>query len=487
VMRAPALRRIRVRPAHVAVAILFAGALWVAATPINDLDSYWHVEIGREMLARHTLDGLGRQWLGVPAGNWRTSQWLSEVTMYLSVDRFGWVALPVLRLLVACSLFAVYLLTLVRRRQPVASFAVLLLLVVGLEVLFQDRPQTLSLVFVALLAAACERLWTSGSRPSLLAVGGLTLLWAQLHGLWVLAPGAFALVAFGGMLDRGHARPGQVRSALACSAASLAGLVNPQGAVSFLLPFTFRNSAESRINEWAATTFTMPLTGCWGLLICLTVVGWVRSSRRVPATELLWVFTWSVFGVLALRNVGPSMLLLAPVTVGALESAGGNRLKRLTTAPSGRESGILAGLLGVVVLLTAGFVGVAVATLDPIQNAPGLAIARRLAAVDGPVRVWNGYNVSGSLIAFGGGGDGHLKLVVDGRSDLWGGTYIGRTVDAQSLSGGWEQTFRSFHPDAVVLPPDTPLVVHLRRAQNWQVARTDHDYVLLVPPGSQLR
>jgi len=180
-----------VRPAHVAIAILFAGALWVATTPVNDLDSYWHVQIGQEILARHTFAGLGQHWLGVPNGDWRTSQWLSEVGMYLAVDRLGWSALPILRLLTALALFAVLVLTLVRRRQLIASFIVVLLLVVGLEVLFQDRPQTVSLVFVALLGAACERLWAVGRRPPLLLVAGLSLLWAQLHGLWVLAPAAF--------------------------------------------------------------------------------------------------------------------------------------------------------------------------------------------------------------------------------------------------------------------------------------------------------
>ena len=62
----------RVRPAHVASAIVFAGAVWIAATPINDLDSYWHVQIGQEILARHTFVGLGQQWRGVPRYPWRT-------------------------------------------------------------------------------------------------------------------------------------------------------------------------------------------------------------------------------------------------------------------------------------------------------------------------------------------------------------------------------------------------------------------------------
>ena len=87
---------------------------------------YWHVAIGREIVARHTLTGLGRQWLGVDAPRWGTSQWLSEVLMYGAVDRFGWIALPALRLVGAAGLFAILWLTLVRRRQPIAAFVVVL-------------------------------------------------------------------------------------------------------------------------------------------------------------------------------------------------------------------------------------------------------------------------------------------------------------------------------------------------------------------------
>lgn len=469
-----------------AIAILFAGALWIATTPINDLDSYWHVVIGREILGRHVVSGLGQQWLGVPRGDWRTSQWLSEVGMYLAVDRLGWVALPVLRLLTGAALFAVLTVTLVRGRQAIASFVVLTLVVIGLEVLFQDRPQTVSLVFVAWLAAACERLWTVGRRPPLLLVAGVSLLWAQLHGLWVLAPAAFGLVAVGALLERRRARPGQLRDALACAAASLTGLVNPQGPLSFVLPFTFRNSAGTRINEWAPTEFTMSLTVCWGLLLCLVVWAWVRSGVRVPATELLWVFTWTVFGVLAVRNVGPSTLFIAPVALRALERAGEARLRRLSRETSVRESRILAAILGVIAVATAVVVTAALRTMDPLEKAPALKIARQLAAQDRPLRIWDGYNASGILVAFGGGDRGHLKLLVDGRADLWGGDYIERLVATQSLLGDWRQHLASFHADAMVMPPDTPIVRYLEDVDHWRVAEVDGSYVLLVPPGSPL-
>jgi hypothetical protein len=358
--------------------------------------------------------------------------------------------------------------------------------VVGLEVLLQDRPQTVSLVFVALLAATCERLWTVGWRPSLLLVGVLSLLWAQLHGLWILGPAAFALVAVGALLDRSRARPGQARDALLCAAASLTGVVNPEGPVSFLLPFTFRNSAGARINEWAPTAFTMSLTVCWGLLLCLLVWAWVRARARIAATELLWVFAWAVFGVLAVRNVGPSMLFIAPVALRALERAGEIRLGRLTKPMSVRESRILTGMLAAVAVFATVVVAAALRAMDPLENAPALRIARFLYTVDRPLRIWDGYNASGVLVAFGGGDRGHLKLVVDGRADLWGGDYIERLIRTQSVSGDWRQHLASFHADAMVMPQDTPLVTYLREVDDWRIARVDGDYVLLVPPGSPL-
>ena len=331
-----ALASLDVRPAHVATAAVFSAAAWIATTPVNDLDSYWHVQIGGEIVARHAVDGLGTAWLGVPAAPWRTSQWLSELVMYGAVDHFGWAALVALRLLTATALFAVLALTLVRRRQPLASLLVVLAVVVGVEVLLQDRPATVSLVFVALLGAVCERLWVTGRSPPPALVAVACLVWAQLHGLWVLAPAAFVVVALGALLDGRRATPGQLRGALACAAASLAGLVNPQGAGSFLLPVRFQQAAGTHIVEWSPTTFTSTLTIAWGFLVIFLIVAWVRSPVRVPNTELLWSLLWTIFGLTAVRNVGPAILLTAPVVLRALERSFGARLDRFSARPRAR-------------------------------------------------------------------------------------------------------------------------------------------------------
>jgi len=483
--RAPAAGRAGIGPAQVALLIVFAGSLWIAASPVNDIDTYWHVAVGRDILARHTLDGLGRQWLDPGARGWSTSQWLSEVLMYGAVDRFGWLALPMLRVLAAAGLYGVLWLTLVRRRQPIAAFVVVFGLVIGLQGLLQDRPATVSLLFVAALAPACERLWAVGRRQPPLLVAAGCLVWAQLHGLWVLAPAAFALVALGGVLDR-RARSEQVRGALICLAASLTGIVNPRGPVSFLLPLRFRDAAVGVIGEWAPTSFTISLSIAWGILIAFLILAWARTPAAISWTELVWMLAWTVFGLGAVRNVGPALLMTAPVVLRALERLAGNRLDRMTRSHGPREARVLGATAAVVVLGGLVLPAAALSHVDPLRRTPALAIARRLAAEPGVLRVWDAYNASGSLVAFGGGRDGHLRLVVDGRSDLWGGDYISEVGAVANLGSGWESRLRDFAPDAVVVTSGSPIVDILELERHWHAAQYDGDYVLLVPPGSRM-
>jgi hypothetical protein len=304
----------------------------------------------------------------------------------------------------------------------------------------------------------------------------------------VLAPAAFLLVAVGALADRGRARPGQLQGALVSAGACFAGLVNPVGPVSFLLPVRFRQAAGPAIAEWAPTAFTMILTVTWGLLIAVLVVAWARTPGSISATELLWVFCWTVFGLSAIRNVGPATLFVAPVVVRALERAAGGRLGRLSRGPGRREGRVLVALAVAVTVVGVAVVATSVSRVDPLERAPALAIARRLAAAPGPLRIWNAYNASGVLIAFGGGRTGHLRLVVDGRADLWGGAYIDRVGGVAELHDGWRAEFFGFRPDAAVLPVDAPLVDQLVHGDDWQVALhvPGDDYVLVVPPRSRL-
>lgn len=457
--------------------MLVAAGLAASVSPVNDLDSYWHVQLGREILHRHTLHGLGTDWLAVPARPWLTSQWLSEVGMATAVGHGGWTALIVIRVLLAVALLAAISLTLLPGRPPLLVAPVFAAVVLTLLEIAQDRPQTLSLVLLPLLGYACVRMWERGVRVHPLVVAATCLVWAQLHGMWVLAPASFGLVALGLAVDGPRRNRAAVRQALTALVASLAGLLNPDGLSSLLLPARFR-SASTYVAEWGPTTVTDPFTLGWAAVLLLVVLAWARTPRPVPRVELVWVLAWSAFGLLAFRNVAVSLLLVAPAALGALDRAWGEPLRAKYPPAAGRERRWLA--VATVGVLAAGAVvgAIRLATVHPLAKTPARQIALKLAAEPRPIRVFNAYNASGSLVAFGGG---KVRLVVDGRADLWGADYVAELGAATALETGWQRTLQRLHPEAFVLTQDTPLVAELLRDGGWRVALRDGSYVLLMP------
>jgi hypothetical protein len=471
-----------VSPTHLAVVAAAGWALWQGVSPVNDLDAYWHVPIGQEILARHTLSGLGTDWLAeVPPTHWLTSQWLSEIGMARLVETFGWRGLVGVRLLLLAGILAVLAAGVLPRRPVLLAGPVLLVSALALEPLAQDRPQTVSLLFLAGLGLVTSRLLAGRRVPHPAVIAGACLLWAQIHPLWILAPAAFVLVGAAAAADGPRANAVVVRRAGIFLLASLAGVANPYGATAFLLPLRFRD-ATGAIAEWRPTTLTDPMAIALYAIVLLALVAWARSPRRAPRATMIWLLAWAGFGALALRDIGPSLLLCAPVAVDVADQAWRARL-RAVTRPNRRGEGLaLATVLTLVAVTAVAGATVRLTRIDPLRDAPARHLAERLAAFPAPVRVFNSYNASGSLVAFGGG---KVRLAIDGRADLWGAAYIKRITDAQSLGPDWQKTFTQFRPDAAVLTKNAPLAVLLEHDRTWRVAATDGDYVLLLPATPQ--
>lgn len=466
-------------------------ALSVAALPPRDLDAYWHVLIGRQIIADHTVEGVGAAWPATPTPGWRTSQWLSEVLMALLVDTLGWTGLLILQLSLASALLLCLTATLLPRRPQLIAIPVLAIVIIGVVPAVQDRPQSISYLALALLAAACAGLIRDGRPPRRLLVAAGCLVWAQFHGLWIVAPAAFSVIAIGTALggpataydrpatayDRQATDRSEVRDALLTAVAAMAGVVNPHGFGSFLLPARLK-AATPFIAEWRPAAFDDLPTILWAILLLAILAAWLHSPVPVPRVELAWVLAWWVFGVLAYRNIAPSLLLLAPTAITALSRTWGSAAWARTTPSSPLQTRALRA--GLALVLAGGALGVGgiAARTDPLAQAPARHLAQRLAQSPTPVRVFNAYNTGGALAAFGGG---KVRLAVDGRADLWGAPYITKIIDAQRLGRGWRATFESFHPDAVVLSESAPLAVLLVHDGTWRIDARDGDYVLLLP------
>lgn len=477
-----AFRWTAVEPAHVVIAAAALSRLVPNVGPIKDIDVYWHVVLGRQILDTHHIAGAGSNFSFVNTGiHWKTSEWLAEIALAEVQRLFGWRGLIGLRLVLGAALLASLAVVLLRRHSrhapgrsawPVAivySIAAILA-----SAMIQERPELFSLFFVLWLGTQLPG-WFSGTSPRwpyLVAVA----VWANIHGYWVLAPGLLLLAAAGTWLDdRSHWRRARSQ-ALWALAGFAAGCVSPIGPVGLLMPFRL-HAATSIIVEWQPTALLSPEGILLGTLFALTFIAWARSARSVPPSEILLVLALLVFAGTAFRNVYVTALLYAPFVL--------DRVSDLLPSPPPKvrpnEGRVFASLMGTAIVVSGIYLGVAATRTSVFPKTEPVAIARYLAQQPGKHRVLDDYNTSGVLIAFGGP---RTKVAVDGRADRYGGTYLAHYQDMFSLQGNWAGRFNAFHANAAVVETDGPLAYGLRTL-GWQLVLRSNGFSLFEPPSQR--
>lgn len=450
---------------------LVAGLLFAASSvrPLGDVDLYWHLVLGKEMVAERTISGLGATWsFQAPNREWITTQWLSELIFFWLHDLFSWQGIAGLRVLVAL-LFAMILAKhlLGACRSPWAAIVYLCVLVGTFPVL-QERPQLFSLLLLVWLASVVNSLLTRGVAPPAWVVLLLTALWANLHGLWILAPACLGLLLVGYLLDRDFDRARLV--ALLTGTALVGGCLTPVGPKLLISPLRFA-AATAHVSEWQPTSFRNLVGVTFVLLLTAAVFAWARSRQPVPLVELVYIGGVAAFALLAMRNLPPAIILVAPVVLARVtaaypwpDAAGGERERRALA-------------VGALLLATAGCLGVAgrVASVSPLPDTLPIALAETVAREEGDHRVLNDYNVGGVLLLWGGP---RTRVAIDGRADYYGPAYVADHLDLLALRGDWRETLRRSRANYALLRQETPLVLELRR-RGWRELQQESDFVLL--------
>jgi hypothetical protein len=451
--------------------IAAAAALVLSSGPVRDPDVYWHVRLGGELLRTHSIHAAGSNWsLTAAHGTWTSSEWLAEVALHGFVSAFGWQGMLIFQGVVAALLLAAVAAAVRPGRDPRARAVVFAIMVISLAPFFQARPQSISLVLLAWLGILCRNVLLERRAPNVPLFLCVVLVWAQLHGLWILAPLFIAGAAVLRLLDSRCADDLRFTGrAIGIAVLGLAaGCINPLGLRSLTLPFTL-HGATSTISEWQPTTLMPYFTWGFFVLVAVQVSRWRHDGRNVPRAELAWTGLLVVFAFMAFRNVPTAILLLGPVVAVRVSHP------RPTPPTSRREQRALTAALAVLTLVVLGLDGVAstLGTAIP-HNAP-----TRLAASldDGtPHRVLDAYNTGGVVLAFGGP---EVRVGIDGRADYYGGDYIQRYSDMIAMRGGWQRLFNKLNPDAAIIETKAPLSEWLRQ-HGWDRTATQGTYSLFL-------
>jgi hypothetical protein len=418
-----------------------AAALCAAATfhPETESDSFWHMMLGRAVLAAHAR--VVPEPTALPSFTHAAvcPEWLWEVLLYGLFRAGGWVALV---LLVAAIGVAIVFLSvrLVGEVAPDAGGGAVAWIsgfVVSCAMArMRTRPETpatalllatLVLTSLYLGASSTRRRWLFGA-----AIVATDLVWAQIHGSFVLAPALFVILV-GPALAR-EARP-EVRTT---HLATLAGLVFTLLSTAYGLDlFAYLaahagGDATRHVSDMQATSFmtldpmNVASTPHGPLILCLGASGvaGMLLARELWGREIALAVLGGALAFDAVRFLAIAPIFFVPLAargavVVARALAGGaetGRARRLVV----RALPALGAVVGLAAIVnTAHLVDERFGPLGhvgPAEEVHPLAAAAYLAAAPAGANVLSTYNAGGAL---GYLLDGHARTYVDARTPLY--------------------------------------------------------------------
>jgi len=452
--------------------------LRAATRPLDDIDLYWHILIGQEILGGTPVAEAGRGWSYAPvADTWVSTQWLAEVLFAWMHDTFGFQSFVVYRTLTTILALVVLAAVTVHRRPARAGAWPFAIAGLALALTGQDRSQQLTYIVAPLVGWWAMRLWREGRLPRWWVVLPLVVVWANVHGGWLLLPMALVLAAIARVLDHGLRDRAAWWAVLLSAGAALAALVSPSGLDNVLSVVRF-SEATARISEWLPVTAvdweSLPLLLMVVTVVCTWAFGRVRPSKG----EVVLVLALLGFGYTAWRSSTPALLILAPIVTGSLARALGEQdpLPRGTRQPLARVSAAIAAVGFALSLVLA-------ATQNPVidPDFPQKLFAQVRDNPE-PQRVLNAYNIAGPLLWFG-GGPPHVLVGVDGRADRYGAAYIERyDGDLMDTRPGWEDVLAELKPTSALIRETEPLAGALVAQKDWVVVAREGRWVLLRAP-----
>jgi hypothetical protein len=483
-MPATAPRRL---PSPLVIAIVALAGVMFALTlskGVRDSDYFWHLATGN--LIAHSgrvpsVDPFSFTWSGQP---WTPHEWLSELLIYLLVSGLGAVGALAIFALFPGAIFTVIAAAMARRGAR--ANAVILPLVLGAFALIPYvtlRPQAISWLFLAgliwlLLAARPEH------PRRLLWLIPYFVLWANLHGLYVVGIGVVGLYMLFTLAGRTpmSASRGWV---LGVTAGVIgASMFTPAGPIGILYPLRYVDAGDwglAHIQEWQSPDFHN--AAHWAFLALIVAVG-LNGGRRTPGWLVALSWIGITMGLVALRNIPVAVVFSVPTLILGLESRleerDARRPRRAPAQPTGRR------VVEMVVVAAVVIGSFAVLVPRDLNAAARTTLPKKfpVAAVDMLVQLQPDANV---LTEYGWGGyvisrvyDRGGHVFVDGRNDMYSQQILEDYSAIRAADPGWQDLVARYGVQAIILPPDATLTRGPATDAGWCEVYRDATQVLLL-------
>ncbi len=455
---------------------VYAQVLVYAGVVLSDPDTYWHIAVGRWILAHREVLHQDVFSFSMPGAPFTPPEWLAEVVIAWLYDHFAWTGLVAVTALCEAAALALLLRALLRTLAPVhAMIATVLAWGLALtHVLARPHIFTLPILVVWVAALVVARSEDRAPTPWLAL---LMLLWANLHGSYMFGLVLAALLAGEAVLLAAD-WPSRLRAArgwgLFGALSVIAAMITPFGVAGLLLPFELNNMSYSSavLAEWQSPNFQkfQPLE----LWLMVTLFAALSLGWRLPPTRVAIMLLLLHMALQHLRHGEPlgfvAPLLLAPALAPQLRARSDDQV----AAPIDRAVAVLAQPATARGIALAGAIMLAVSVVmlgggvareaDPITPAAALAAVEAL-HVEGPV--FNDYDFGGYLIFRG------IRPFIDGRY-FYGDRFIKRYMEAIAVfNDQLPALLKEYGITWTLLRPGTPGAVWLDHLPGWRRLYTD--------------
>lgn len=274
-----------------------------------DSDIWLHLKTGQYILENQKIPRQDIFSYTVSGKPWVNHEWLSQVISYAAFKTGGINGIILLRFFVIFSALCVLFKLIYDKRYYLIAALSLALFILASQNRFNDRPEMYTLLFAALYIYILQKFRFS---KVLWLLPAAQLLWANMHGYYVLGPVIIFAYLIEGLIKRdlGYKRLIRVfiMSAVACA-------INPNGLNGILYPFkalvdinTTSKIFTFYIDELLPpfkipSSAVMPYLVCYKILVVVSAVSLVLNFKKIRLSHLILFAMTLIMSVFAQRNI----------------------------------------------------------------------------------------------------------------------------------------------------------------------------------------
>ena len=445
----------------------------------NDPGTYWHLRLGRDILATGTVPWHDSLTFTRFQESWIDQSWGFDVLLAIVVDHAGWSGAAVLTALGLAWVYASLTRDLIGEGSSAMAAVVVALLTAAVgSTHFLLRPHVFTLAFVYLSFRLCREQQRQGGW-AIAWIVVLTAVLANLHGGFVALPLIVACAGVGRAISGEAPRNRAVaRYAAVFAACCLASLLNPYGLELHrqVVRLLFTSGVTSLIDEYKSAPFGQPEARVLEMAVLALIALPAFSNRKIDRADLIHVLVWLHLALTSIRNAPLFALAVAPVIAGLFDGLA-TSFRTEWTEPPGWGWRRLAITGGLVVLIA----------LKVPLGSPGpakwpLKAVAVIDAEDENRRLFHEQNWGGLIASEC---RSRRRAFIDDRFELFGAKAVLEYIAA--LGGGpeWDAIRDREGIDAVWIKPDRGLARRLRNDPDWTVAFSDAASIVFERSGGE--